>query len=219
MPILPEEIATATFTRVHRQGYHTGEVEAFLHTVAADYSAALEKLLLTRSEPQAELDVGEEVNSILRAARESATALVQRAQEEAQAIEKAATEKAQGIETQASEARVQAFEQASAEARTVKMEADQYAEELRTRTEAESRQLTETAEQRARQLYAYNQQLSQHLEEIERLVAGLRQELDSPAEAWPDKPSAAQPRPSTEADSEEMVPASNGSRMLENESV
>jgi DivIVA domain-containing protein len=219
MPILPEEIATATFTRVHRQGYHTGEVEAFLQTVAADYSAALEKLLLTRNEPQAELDIGEEVNSILRAARESATALVERAQQEAQAIEKAATEKAQGIETQASEARVQAFEQATAEARTVKMEADQYAEELRSRTEAETRQLTEAAEERARQLYAYNQQLSQHLEEIERLVTALRGELDSPARVWPDRPSAAAPPDGEAIPSQEMAPESNGSKMLENESV
>jgi DivIVA domain-containing protein len=213
MPILPEEIATATFTRVHRQGYHAGEVEAFLQTVATDYSAALEKLLLTRNEP-VEVDVGEEVNAILRAARASANALVQRAQEESAAIEKAATEKAQGIETQASEARVRAFEVASTEARGVKDEADRYAYELRTRSESAAQQLTEAAEQRARQLYAYNNQLSQHLEEIERLVAALRKELDSPAEVWPD----GQPADAPVATPREQI-AGNGKRALQNERV
>ncbi|MEA2507935.1 MAG: DivIVA protein [Actinomycetota bacterium] len=213
MPILPEEIATATFTRVHRQGYHSGEVEAFLQTVAADYSAALEKLLLTRNEP-VEVDVGDEVNTILRAARVSANTLVQRAQEEAAAIEKAATEKAQGIETQASEARVRAFEAASTQAKGVKDEADRYAYELRSRTETETRQLIEAAEQRARQLYAYNQQLSQHLEEIERLVSALRNELDSPAEVWPD----GQPADAPVATPREQV-VGNGNRPPQKERV
>jgi DivIVA domain-containing protein len=189
MPILPEEIATATFTRVHRQGYHTGEVEAFLRDVAADYGAALEKMYLGPAETT-ELDVGQEVNSILRAARDSAAALLERAKEEAEALQKAALENAQGIETQASEARVRAFEQASAEVTKVKAEADQYAAELRTRTETETRELIERAEERARQLYAYNQQLSQRLDEIERLVGALRNEIDAPQRAWPDTPSA-----------------------------
>jgi DivIVA domain-containing protein len=213
MPILPEEIATATFTRVHRQGYHTGEVEAFLQTVAADYSAALEKLLLTRNEAP-EVDVGDEVNAILHAARGSANTLVQRAQEEADALLKAATEKAQGLETQASEARARAFEEAAHEARGVKEQADRYAHELRSRTEAETRQLTEAAEERARQLYAYNQQLSQHLEEIERLVAALRHELDSPAEVWPD----GQPADAPVAAPKEQI-TENGSRRLHDERV
>jgi DivIVA domain-containing protein len=188
MPILPEEIATATFTRVHRQGYHVGEVDAFLRSVAADYGAALEKMLLTPGAPT-ELDIGDEVNAILKAARSSASALLQRAQEEAESIQKAATEKAQGLETQASEARVRAFEQAAQEAKHVKSEADRYAFELRHRTETHTKQLVETAEARARQLYAYNQALSQHLEEIERLVGALRTELDTPANAWPDESS------------------------------
>jgi DivIVA domain-containing protein len=214
MPILPEEIATATFTRVHRQGYHTGEVEAFLHTVAADYSAALEKLLLTRNEAPPEVDVGEEVNTILRAARTSANTLVQRAQEEADALLKAATEKAQALETEASEARARAFEQATNEATGVKEQADRYAYELRGRTETETRQMIETAEERARQLYAYNQQLSQHLEEIERLVAALRHELDSPAEVWPD----GQPADAPVATPKERI-SGNGNRPLHDERV
>jgi DivIVA domain-containing protein len=188
MPILPEEIATATFTRVHRQGYHTGEVEAFLRDVAADYGAALEKMYLGGSEQTSELDIGQEVNSILRAARDSASALLTRAQEEAAALQLAAVENAQGIESQASEARVRAFEQASAEVAKVKAEADQYAEELRTRTENEARELVERAEERARHLFAYNQQLSQRIDEIERLVVALRNELDAPQRAWPQDP-------------------------------
>lgn len=198
MPILPEEIATATFTRVHRQGYHTGEVDAFLRTVAADYAAALEKMLLSPSEP-VELDIGEEVNSILRSARASASALLQRAQEEADALQKAATEKAQEIETQASQARVLAFEQSAREAQQVKAEADRYSQELRHRAETESREMVETAEARARELFNYNEQLNQHLHEIERLVGALRSELDGPARAWPGETALEEPAPGPEA--------------------
>jgi DivIVA domain-containing protein len=186
MPILPEEIATATFSRA-RQGYNQAEVETFLQEIAADYAAALEKMVLGQEETP-ELDVGQEVNSILRTARESASGLLQRAQEDAEAIQKAATEKAQGIETQASEARVRAFEQASQEANRIKAQADEYSFELRNRSEAQTRETVERAEQRARQLYAYNQELSQHLEEIERLVGALRGEIDSPRKAWPEQP-------------------------------
>jgi DivIVA domain-containing protein len=213
MPILPEEIATATFTRVHRQGYHTGEVEAFLQTVAADYSAALEKLLLTRNESP-EIDVGEEVNNILSTARASANSLVQKAQEEAAAIEKAITERAQALETQTSEARAIAFQEAAKEAKAVRDEADRYANELRNRTEAETRHLMATAEIRARQLHAYNHQLSDHLEEIERLVIALRKELDSSAEVWPD----GQPADAPVANPKERM-VENGNRPLLDERV
>jgi DivIVA domain-containing protein len=192
MPILPEEVATATFTRVHRQGYHAGEVEAFLRSVAADYGAALEKTYLGSEQP-AVLDIGQEVNSILRSAQASASALLERAHEEAEALKGAALENAQGIESQASEARVRAFEAAAAEASHVRDEAERYAEELRTRTENDTRQLIDQAEERARQLYAYNQQLSQHLEEIERLVRALRSEIDAPQQSWPDEPSLEPP--------------------------
>jgi DivIVA domain-containing protein len=215
MPILPEEIATATFTRVHRQGYHVGEVDAFLRSVATDYGAALEKMLLTPSEPSAELDVGEEVNAILKAARSSAGALLQRAHEESEAIQKAATEKAQGMETQASEARVRAFEQAAQDAKEVKAEADRYAFELRHRTETHTKQMVESAEERARQLYAYNQQLSQHLEEIERLVGALRHELDTPADTWPDKSPPTDPKAHADDGSQEDRTMPDNVRMLQ----
>jgi cell division initiation protein len=185
MPILPEEIATARFNRA-RQGFQPEEVEAFLNEVAADYGAALEKLYLVPPQPEA-LDVGQEVNAILHTARESANALMQRAREEAQAIEKAATEKAERIETEASQARVRAFQQSSQDAEKVKATADEYAFELRNRTETETRQMIDRAETRARQLYAYNQQLSDHLQEIESLVGALRVEIDVPRDAWPDR--------------------------------
>jgi cell division initiation protein len=212
MPILPEEVATATFSRV-RQGYHPAEVEAFLKNVAADYSAALEKLLLTGSEP-AEVDVGEEVNAILRAARASASSLVNRAQEESVALMAAATEKAQDLETQASQARERAMQEAATEARGVKDEADRYAYELRNRTEAETRQLTQDAELRAAQLYRYHEQLSEHLQAMERLVSALREELDSTAEVWPDGQAADAPV----ATPREQI-AGNGNKPLRNERV
>jgi DivIVA domain-containing protein len=196
MPILPEEIATATFNR-GRQGFQPEEVEAFLREVAADYGAVLEKLYLAPDEPEV-LDVGQEVNAILNTARDAANALMQRAREEARAVETATTEKAERINTEAAEARARAFERSSQDAEKVKAKADEYAFELRNRTETETRQMVERAETRGRQLFAYNQQLSEHLEEIESLVRALRVEIDGPKEAWPDGSASEQPAPHSE---------------------
>jgi DivIVA domain-containing protein len=217
MPILPEEVATATFTRVHRQGYHTGEVDAFLRSVAADYGAALEKMLLTPAETT-DLDVGEEVNAILRAARESASTLLQRARDEADALQRAATEKAQEIETQASQARVAAFEQSVREAQEVKSQAEWYAQDLRSRVEAETRQMVETAEARAQELHAYNEKLSEHLGLIERLVNQLRGEIDAPAQAWPGGQAQEDFAPQEESDGDGQV-VETPERFLESRTV
>jgi DivIVA domain-containing protein len=177
MPILPEDIATVTFSRVNRHGYNPNEVEAFLRKVSIDYGAALEKMFL-KSDTNDDLDVGDEVNTILRTTRESANALLRRTQDQAQTIHTAAVEQAQDLDNKAAAGRLRAFEKSTNEANQVKEDSDKYAFELRSRTERESRQMVSKAEERTQHLQAYQQQLGQHLGEIERIVDTLRSEID-----------------------------------------
>ncbi len=177
MPILPEDIATATFSRVNRHGYSPDEVEAFLRKLAIDYGAAMEKMLL-KSDNLDEVDVGDEVNTILRTTRESANALLRRTQEQAHTIHNAAVEQAQDLDNKAAKARLRVSEKSTDEANRVKEETDKYSFELRSRTERETRQMVSKAEERTQHLQAYQQQLGQHLGEIERIVDTLRSEID-----------------------------------------
>jgi DivIVA domain-containing protein len=183
MPILPEEIAGATFERV-RQGYQPDEVHAFLRGVAADYAATLEKISLDQNQP-AEFDVGKEVNRILLTARDSASRLTKRAHNEAQALQKAAIDKAKQIETETSAASTQMIEQSSRDAKQTKLRADESAFELRSRIENETRQRVANAESRSGPLFAYNQQLLEQLDEIGRVVIDLRTEIDGREGAEP----------------------------------
>jgi DivIVA domain-containing protein len=77
MPILPQEIATASFSRIPAEGYDPSEVQAFLREIAADYAGVMEKLVRV-SEGVPKLDVGQEVNAVLQAAEQSANAVRQR---------------------------------------------------------------------------------------------------------------------------------------------
>jgi DivIVA domain-containing protein len=181
MPILPGDIATATFNRVNRHGYSPDEVETFLRKISIDYGAVLEKMF---QQPD-EVDVGDEVNMILRITRESANALVKRAREQAEALHSTAVEQARDLDNEAAAARLRAADKAADDAKHVKEETDKYAFELRSRTERESRQMVGRAEERTQQLQAYQQQLAQHLGEIERLVDALRSEIDVSGKGLP----------------------------------
>jgi DivIVA domain-containing protein len=184
MPILPEDIAATTFKRVSRHGYSPEEVEDFMRKVAIDYGAVMEKMFLKPDDAD-EMNVGDEVNMILRTTRESANALVRRAREQAEALHNAAVEQAQDLDSEAATARSRAFEKSTNDAKYLKEEADKYAFELRSRTERESRQMAGRAEERMQQLHAYQQQLGQHLGEIERLVDALRSEIDVSGKGLP----------------------------------
>lgn len=184
MPILPEDIATTTFKRVSRHGYSPDEVEAFMRKIAIDYAAVMEKMFLKPDDAD-EMDVGDEVNMILRTTRESANTLVRRAREQAEALHTAAVEQAQDLDSEAATARSRAFDKSVNDAKYVKEEADKYAFELRSRTERESRQMAGRAEERTQQLHAYQHQLGQHLGEIERLVDALRSEIDVSGKGLP----------------------------------
>jgi hypothetical protein len=131
------------------------------------------------------LDVGNEVNTILRTTRESANSLLRRARKEAETLHNAAVEEAQDLNDTAAGDRSRALEKSVSDAKGVKDEADRYAFELRSRTDRDSQQIMDRAEQRTEQLRAYQQQLAQHLGEIERLVAALRSDMDDPGQEVP----------------------------------
>ncbi|MDP9235159.1 MAG: hypothetical protein M3P01_11520 [Actinomycetota bacterium] len=126
------------------------------------------------------LDVGDEVNKILRTTRESANSLLRRARQEAETLHNAAVEEAEDLNNKAAGDRLRAFEKSVDDAKSVKEEADTYAFELRSRTDRDTRQIMDKAEERTQQLHAYQQQLAQHLGEIERLVGALRSDIDHP---------------------------------------
>jgi hypothetical protein len=131
------------------------------------------------------LDVGTEVNTILRTTRESANSLLRRARQEAETLHDAAVEEVQELNSQAAGDRLRADEKSADDAKCVKEEADRYAFELLSRTDRDSRQIMDRAEERTQQLHAYQQQLAQHLGEIERLVAALRSDMDDPGQEVP----------------------------------
>ena len=114
--------------------------------------------------------MGDEVNTILRATRESASGLLRRAHREAQTLHDAAVERAKDLDNKTASDRVRLVEKSVDDAKSIKLEADQYAFELRNRTERDSRLIMDQAEEGTQQLRAYQKQLSQHLRDIERLL-------------------------------------------------
>jgi hypothetical protein len=136
------------------------------------------------------LEVGDEVNMILRTTRESANSLLRRARQEAETLHDAAVEEAEDLNNKAAGDRLRAAEKSVDDARCVKEEADRYAFELRSRTDRDTRQMMDRAEERTQQLHAYQQQLAQHLREIERLLAALRNDIGDPGQEvpWSEEP-------------------------------
>ena len=187
MPILPEEVTRKKFARVYGQGYDRAEVDGFLAEVAADYKAAIDKMVRLSQGPT---DVGEEVNAIIRTTKESMDALMQKAEQEAEAIQRVAAEKAATIDFEAHETQARAREQAYREAKQMTAEAEEYARALRDQTQRDCQLLIQEAEARRQQLVTYNQQLHQHLEAIERLVGALRGEVERPELVWSEGASA-----------------------------
>src|SRR3954453_1858259 len=79
MPFSPDEIQNKEFMTTLR-GYDKDEVQAFLGAVAGDYRSALE----TRGTAPASFEsLGQEVGSILQAAKDSATRLTVESEREA----------------------------------------------------------------------------------------------------------------------------------------
>jgi hypothetical protein len=174
-------------TDVHEQGPAAAdpppETASQQDTSDAAEGSEINPPAVTEPDPLSEvLDVGTEVNTILRTTRESANSLLRRARQEAETLHDAAVEEVQELNSKAAGDRLRADEKSVDDAKCVKEEADRYAFELLSRTDRDSRQIMDRAEERTQQLHAYQQQLTHHLGEIERLVAALRSDMDHPGQ-------------------------------------
>lgn len=88
MPFAPHEIENKKFV-VALRGYQTGEVDAFLRAVAADYRAVLETARLAQeaaADPPVIADAEAAAAEIRRQAEEEARAIREAAQREAEAV-------------------------------------------------------------------------------------------------------------------------------------
>jgi DivIVA domain-containing protein len=103
MVLLPDEITNRNFSTVLGRGYDRREVDDFLMQVAASYKGAIEKIALVATGNQSTEDFSDEVELILRPARESAEEIVREAAEKTAGMHKAAAQRAAELEAEALE--------------------------------------------------------------------------------------------------------------------
>jgi DivIVA domain-containing protein len=180
-PLLPEEIATAIFRETSEEGYDRGEVRAFLQEVAADYAAAIEKLVRV-SEGAPQLDLREEANAILRAVEQSANEVLRRSQNEAEDIQRLGADTAQLLVAEAAEIGETARDSAADYWAQVAREAEDYAVDLHAQTETECSLLIEETRARLGQVIAYDHRIRNRLAEIEALLADMRKQIVDPSQ-------------------------------------
>jgi DivIVA domain-containing protein len=184
MPLTPEQITNHRFGVVLR-GLDPNQVKAFLSRIADDYTEALEQSANTPSSPdpfdQSQLDpyqqlgdevdavlraakqtadeierrahdqVGSEVGAILRAARDAADELRRRAKEEAQTLQLNATQEAMQTRRKEQEEASAAVEAARQRAERMVQEADAYARELKKKADTRLESARENAERMVRE--------------------------------------------------------------------
>jgi DivIVA domain-containing protein len=103
MVLLPDEITNEDFSTVLGRGYDRREVDDFLTQVAASYKGAIEKIALVATGNQSTEDFSDEVELILRPARESAEEIVREAAEKTAGMHKAAAQRVAELEAEALE--------------------------------------------------------------------------------------------------------------------
>jgi DivIVA domain-containing protein len=184
MPLTPEQITNHRFGVVLR-GLDPNQVKAFLSRVAADYTEVLEQASSTppSTDPfdQSHLDpyqqlgdevdavlraakqtadeierrahdqVGSEVGAILRAARDAADELRRRAREEAQALQLNATQEAMQTRRKEQEEASVAVEAARQRAERMVQEAEAYARELKKKADTRFDSARENTERMVRE--------------------------------------------------------------------
>ncbi len=103
MVLLPDEITNKDFSTVLGRGYDRREVDDFLTRVAASYKGAIEKIALVATGNQSTEDFSDEVELILRPARESAEEIVREAAEKTAGMHNAAAQRVAELEAEALE--------------------------------------------------------------------------------------------------------------------
>ena len=178
MPLTPEEISIKKFNAVYSRGYDRGEVDAFLATVAKDYSAALQRIALEAERGTAVEDIAAEVGGVLRVAKESAQRIKQKAKEEAERQRTETEEWARKLEEESEKAHAHATNQAETEAATIVESAERYAEELRESSARDREELLGRAHERFAALLKHEEQLRELIDRLQQLVEEMQVELE-----------------------------------------
>lgn len=133
MPVLPEDVAAATFPRRWR-GYARPEVEAFLRQVAEDYAAAIARIATTAADRSrsatATDDLVRQLGAVVESAQRGAEQVRQDAHAETDAIRARAEQAATTITGRAEEAAAALTGQAEALRTSAQRDADAARERL-----------------------------------------------------------------------------------------
>jgi DivIVA domain-containing protein len=164
MAIFPEEISNKTFSVTYGRGYDKREVDEFLREVAADYSAAIEKIALAADESMVSIEgVGEQVKSVLRTAKSSAENVLQSARKDADAMVAESKRKAADMRRASATHLEKEHEEASKRAKKIIEMAEKSAAELKHETERQSKAILDEAERRHEDLVRHENELVRRL--------------------------------------------------------
>ncbi|MDQ3878122.1 MAG: DivIVA domain-containing protein [Actinomycetota bacterium] len=167
MPFTPEEIENKEFL-ITLRGYDKDEVQAFLRAVAEDFRGLSSTVREAPAGGNAFEALGEEVSSVLRVAKESATALRKKAEDEAAQARKRAEEEANTLREAASQA-----------ARRLTSEAQKHATEVRAAAQREADDRLRDMARRVERLQSTESKLRQRLYALEMMLQSMRQDLDA----------------------------------------
>ena len=183
MPLTPEEIRQKSFKAVYKRGYDRDEVDAFLAQVAADYSAAIQKIAVAAEGGiDSSEDIAAEVSEVLRVARESALRINQKARESADGVLADAHQRANELTERAERQHAEARARVEAEARRMIELAEQRALELRESAERERNETLDQVQKRYAALTSLEDQLRDRIGSLEGLVGEMRAQV-GPAES------------------------------------
>ena len=201
MPISPEEVENKQFLMSMR-GYDKDEVHAFLSQVAQDYRTVLESkggngAVATAPAPAAVSGdpfaaLGEEVGSVLAAAKASADTLRKNAEDEAADLRRRAQEEAASLKESSERTARELREQSQAAAQALKEESERTARELKETSEREASRVRADAQReagerlhenakRVQRLQATEAKLREGLYNLEMMLAGVRSDIDAKA--------------------------------------
>lgn len=167
MPFTPEEIENKEFL-ITLRGYDKDEVQAFLRAVAEDFRSVSTTFKEMPAGGNAFDALGAEVSSVLRVAKESATALKKKAEDDAAQARKRAEEEANTLREAASQA-----------ARRLTSEAQKHATEVRAAAQREADDRLRDMARRVERLQSTESKLRQRLYALEMMLQSMRQDLDA----------------------------------------
>jgi DivIVA domain-containing protein len=147
MVLLPDEITNRDFSTVLGRGYDRGEVDDFLTQVATSYKGAIEKIALVATGNQSIEDFSDELELILRPARESAEEMLREAADKTAAMHNAAAQRVAKLEAGALERAKRIVEEAQETA-------DRRLEEARLEAAREEQAMEKGLAERAAELDA-----------------------------------------------------------------